>query len=470
MKVSYENIMKKIEDIENEYDVDSIALEDTTKIWNLIRVVLATYIMNPDYIKNERENKIKKIIFIIKEVLLNNKLPKKIEICAVSDVESQKKEGKQYYDIYVDPLNELFENYVVFDWPSAKAERHPVEKNHIPLKIPLSVLLEKVLPSSPSMRNKEILEKVIKDFAEEYTLDEKKIKKHILESIVIFKIIKGKIRKKLEGINPSIVIVRAAYGRFQMGIVQACRELGILTIELQHGLIYEHHYGYVKKTKSENRDCVPDMIFTWGDFFSDIISKGYLFKREDIQSVGFPHIEKIMMKKYETDKKIKDFCKKFQKIVLVSGQSTEYIDTFVRKVTEKNKEIGYIYKPHPRDARKLEFIESNIILIERERDIYSLFQFADANVTALSTTMLEALAFDLPSIIIASDDIDVTSMGLIDNETIYLVKNTDEFIEVISKIKIADEKAKKRAEYFFKKNALTNMKKTIKKILDEKND
>lgn len=468
MKVSYEHIMKKIENIENEYDVDRIAIEDKTKMWNLIRVILASYVLKPDYIKNERKNKIKKIIFIVKETLSNNKLPKKIEICAVSDVESQKKEGKQYYDIYVDPLNELFENYVVLDWPSAKAERHPVEKNHIPLKIPLSVLIEKVLPSSPKMRNKEILENLINDFAKEYDLDEKKLKKHVLNSIAIFKIIKEKTRKKLEIIDPSIVIVRAAYGRFQMGVVQACRELGILTIEFQHSLIYEHHYGYIKKTKSENRDCVPDMIFTWGDFFSDIISKGYLFKRERIRSVGFPYIEKSMMKKYPTSKKIKDFCKKFQKIVLVSGQSTEYIDTFVRNAARKNKEIGYIYKPHPRDARKLEFIESNIILIERERDIYSLFQFADVNVAGLSTTMIEALVFNLPSISIASDDIDVASMGLIDNETIYLVKNTDEFIEAISKIKVDGEKAKKRAEYFFKKNALTNMKKTIKKILGEK--
>lgn len=467
MKVSYENIMKKIEYIENEYDVDSIAIEDETKIWNLIRVILASYIIKPDYIKDERKNKIKKIIFMVKETLSNNKLPEQIEICAVSDVESQKKEGKQYYDVYMDTLNELFENYVVLDWPSAKAERHPVEKNHIPLKIPLSVLMKTVLPSSPKIRNKEILENLIKDFAKEYALDEKKLKKHVLKSIAIFKIIKEKTRKKLEIMDPSIVIVRAAYGRFQMGVVQACRELGILTIEVQHGLIYEHHYGYVKKTKSENRDCVPDMIFTWGDFFSDIISKGYLFKREGIRSVGFPYIEKSVMNKYQTSKKIKDFCKKFQKIVLVSGQSTEYFDTFIREAAKKNKEIGYIYKPHPRDERKLEFIENNIILIERERDIYSLFQFADVNVVVLSTTMLEALVFNLPSISLASDDIDAVSIGLIDNETIYSVKNTDEFIEVISKIKVEDEKAKKRAEYFFKKNALANIKKTIKEMINQ---
>lgn len=469
MKDSYENLMKKIEEIENHYNVDSIILEDQTKIWNLIRVILSSYIVDPNYIKNERKNKIKKIKFIIKESLLTNTLPNKVEICAFSDVESQKKVGTKYFDIYVDTLNELFENYFIFDWPSAKAQRNEIGKNHIPLKIPFSVLFKKVLPNKLHIRNKEILERVIEDFSKEYDLDEKIIKKYVLESIAVFKIIKEKTKKKLQRINPSVVLLRAAYGRFQMGVVQACRELGITTIELQHGMIYDYHFGYIKKTKSENFDCVPDMIFTWGDFFSNIISEGYLFKNENIISVGFPYVEKMVKKEYKTDKKIQTFCKKFKKIVLVSGVSAEYFDLFVNKVAKQNKKIGYLYKPHPRDTRKIEFNESNIIVMERERDIYSLFRYANVHLTVLSTTMLEALAFGLPSILITSDEIDIKSIRLIDNETIFLIKNTDEFIEFLSKENNVEQKAKKRAESFFKKNSLTTMKKTMNILLEGKN-
>ena len=44
------DVMEKIDDIEDNYDVDSITLGDT-KIWNLVRIVLATYVTKPDYVK-----------------------------------------------------------------------------------------------------------------------------------------------------------------------------------------------------------------------------------------------------------------------------------------------------------------------------------------------------------------------------------------------------------------------------------
>jgi hypothetical protein len=469
MKITYENIIRKIENIENEYDVDSITLEDSTKIWNLLRVILAAYIIGSDYIKNERKNKIKKIIFLLKESISKNKLPKNVDICAVSDVESQKKRGKKYYDIYTDSLNEIINNYFILDWPSAKAERYPVEKNHVPLKIPLPILIRKIIPYKPSIKKIDILKKIIIDFSREYNLDEEKLEKHILESIVIFKIIKNTMKGKIKRINPKIVLVRAAYGRFQMGVVQACKELGIKTIELQHGLIYEHHYGYIKKQKSENYDCVPDFIFTWGDFFSDIIKKGYLFRKECIISVGFPYLENKSIVEYKDEDKINDFCKRFKKIVLVSGQKTEYIDNFIRKAAEKEKKIGYIYKPHPRDERDLRFEEENIKLMERNRDIYSLFKYADVNLTVMSTTMLEALFFGLPSIAIKSDDVDIKTTNFIDEETIHLVGNENRFLKTLYKIgeiNGIEEKVKERAEMFFKKKASENMKKNLKIIKD----
>lgn len=467
MKANYDTVSRKIEYIESTYNVDSIELDDKTKLWNLIRVVLFSYPIKTEYFKHENKNKMKKLIFILKDALSHSKLPKSVKICAVSDVDTQKKIDGQYYDIFMDPLNDIFTDFYVLDWPSAKAERYPTINNHIPLPIPLSILFKKLFPSKPKIYNEIVLTKIIKDFAKCFYLDEKKLTMHVLESITIFKIIKEKMRKKLEKIKPSIIIVRGAYGRFQMGVVQACKELGIKTIELQHGLIIDQHIGYIKKTKSYNRDCVPDFIFTWGDFFSDIIHKGYLFEKNKIISVGFPHIENSLKKNYPQDDDIQTFSKEFESIILVSGQGGGNIEVFIKEAAKIRDSNGFIYKPHPRDVKSYSFEEKNILLVDQKKDIYSLLALVDIHMTVFSTTMLEALAFGVPNILVASDHIDVMDIGVIDNKTTYFVNTPEEMIQAIEHIKKTKdilEKAKNKAEIYFRKDALKNIEKELEII------
>jgi hypothetical protein len=467
MNITYDTISEKIAYIERAYNVDSIALPDGTKVWNLIRVVLFSYPLKTEFFMHENKNKMKKLIFLLKEAISLTKLPRDVEIIAVSDVDTQKKIETLHYDVFMDPLQELFENYIVLDWPSAKAERYPVEKNHIPLKIPFSVLIEKVIPITPSIKNKELLENIIKEFAEEFNIDSEKLIKHVSQSIAIFTIIKEKMKKKLKKINPSIVFIRAAYGRFQMGIVQSCKELGITTIELQHGLIYNQHVGYVKRKKSENSDCVPDFIFTWGDYFSDIIRRGFLFKKKTIRSVGFPHIENILHTTYPRDKDIEGFSKDFENTILISGQERGDVDVFIKKAAQLNNTTGFIYKPHPRDVKTYCFQEKNILLIDRKKDIYPLLASVDIHMTVFSTTMMESFAFGVPNILVSSEDIDVIKLGIIDNETTYFITTPAEMnqaIENITKTKGISKKAKKKAETYFKKHALKNIEREIKII------
>jgi predicted glycosyltransferase len=268
------------------------------------------------------------------------------------------------------------------------------------------------------------------------------------------------MRKKLEKIHPSAVIMRGAYGRFQMGVTQACHELMIPVIEIQHGLIYENGFAYIKQTRSENHDCVPDMLFTWGDYFSEIVKKGYLFDKEKIHSVGFPYLEKMVAVEYQPDMDIVGFCKKFKRMVLVFGQTSDYSEDFIRSVAEKDNEIGYLYKAHPRDERKIIFNTHNILIVSRDVDIYCLFQYVDFTFNKSSTLMFESLAFGVPVICVSTSSFDIKKMNIVDNESVYLVDTEDEFLDVLRNTKKHDD-VKKKAESFFKKNALINIKEII---------
>jgi len=466
----FSEIADKITSIEQKYDVDKIQLDDGTKIWNLVRILLSYYSINTGIIQDEERNKIKKTLFLLKESVTSRRDPTHVAYCAVSDVDAQKKYHELYYDSYVDPLHEIFNDYYVFDWPSQKGGRHKnILKNHIKLNIPLSVLIEKIKPSTQIINNEILLIRVINEFASYFDIDPENLRRYVYESIGIFVIVKKHIKRKFKKMVPSLVFIRAAFGRFQMAVVQACRELHIKTIELQHGLIFEDHIGYIKKTKSNNRDCLPDEIYTWGAFFSNIIKKGYLFPEKSIREAGFPFMEKMVNEQPEQDEQAKSFSKKFKSTVLVAGETIGDIDTFIKKASVLDKEIGYIFKPHPRDVKEYVFSEKNIMVSDRKINYYSLLPCVDVNMTVSSTTMFDSICFGVPNIIVYHKDANIIGVAdIVDNEITYLVKQPNELPEMIKKIKnMPKTKIIEKSKIFFKNNSLQEIKKMVDEVIKQ---
>ena len=460
----FKEISDKITSIEKKNKVDDIQIEDGTKICNLVRILLSHYLFNQGIIKDEDSKKIKKLLFLLKESVTLRRLPKNVTLCAVSDTDAQKKYNDIYYDPYMDPLHEIFDNYYVCDWPSAKGLRHEnISKNHIKLNIPLSVLIEKIKPSKQIIHNEVLLKKIIDEFALYFDIDKEELRRHVYESIGIFVRVKKHVKKTLKKMAPSVVFIRAAYGRFQMATVQACKELNIKTIELQHGLIFDDHLGYIKKTKSKNRDCLPDEIYTWGEFFSDIIKKGYLFPENSIHAVGFPFMEKISNETIVLDEQAEKFSKKFKSTVLVAGQTMGNIDIFIKKVAPLDENIGYIFKPHPRDVKEYIFTEKNIMISDRKKNYYTLLPCVNANMTVCSTTMFDSICFGVPSIIVYNENIIIEGMtNAVDNETIYLVKKPHEVLKIMSKINnMSKTKVKDKVKTYFKNNSLQSLKELV---------
>ena len=75
--------------LENHYDVDSITLKDGTKIWNLVRAILASYNDNSELIATEKalskKQQTKLLLSSLKPINL-----KGMEYCAFSDIDSRR--------------------------------------------------------------------------------------------------------------------------------------------------------------------------------------------------------------------------------------------------------------------------------------------------------------------------------------------------------------------------------------------
>jgi len=435
--------------IEWYWDVDKLALPDGTKIWNLVRVVLHSCATKKSIFADEKSHKLKKALLLLK----GRQICHPADIVAFSDVDAQ----RNGYDPYVDPLKKIFPNYRIYDWPSQKTAKHTTLPGHIPLKIPFSVAMQKVLHRKPEITYNETLQKIVQLFEMEHDVS---VARHVYDSIAIFEKIKRNMKWHLINMAPKCVIIRNGTGRFQMGIIQACKELNIPTIEVQHGLIYSQHTGYVKRMPSDNYDCVPDYIFTWGDTFSDIIKAGHLFKKENVISVGFPYLELKKELSVELSvtafvsiwSRICAFARKYKKIVLVSGQEWGDVEGMLNSIAELNPDVGFIYKPHPLDPTTHSFCADNIHQVNKSDNIYSYFQVADYHLSAGSTTILESLFFGIPNILVPSKFANMKEFSI---DGVVYISSPVEFADALKKVE------GKRQDSLFKRHSLYNIQKAV---------
>jgi len=475
-----------IRNVEEKYPVDTICFSDGTKLWNLVRVfIYANFqkLVEKDLDggtkkKEIDQNDLKSLLFILKEsVIPLNLHRKKITICGFSGMESRKFRNGKFYDIYMDPIYNIIEDgFTVFEWPAISGYRRKFcgnvySKNYVPMHIPFSteafwnILFYKIFNLRKfSIKSEEKLIEIIEFISKTSHVDKNKLKKSVYDFITISYYLKSFFYKILRDIDPNAVLIRCGYGRFPMALSQACRELNIPSIELQHGLITRHHPSYIKDVGSENRDCIPEYLLTHGDIFTEMVKKSNLFDKKKVVSVGSPYMETVQKEFGIQCEKPKMFLSNFKHNILFTSQwiLSHEIKEFVIRVSEKLKEspldVGIILKPHPYGSTDYSCLEKydNIILADKYEDTFKLFNETDIHSTVYSISGLEAMAFGKPNIFV--DICDITNR----NDCPFIVSSPDGFFDTVQRIlSDYDEVSRQTTEIskmFFKYSSGENIK------------
>lgn len=468
-----------IEEMEKRFPVDSIMLPDKTRVWNLLRIFFYSNFQKQRVGRVMYLKSLKNLANIFKESLRNVKPPEGVEIYGFSGTENRRLKEGMFYDIYIDPLYDILGDKLgVFEWPTETGYRREYNakvysKNYVPISLPLKTLLaigrDKLLNNDCDIKNKEILEEILRFFSKNTTVNYSSLRKGVYEFISTFYHVKKFLFEFLSKYRPKAVMIRCGYGRFHMALSQACKELNIPSVELQHGLITKYHIGYVKTMKSENRDCVPEYLLTYGDAFSEIVKKGNLFNSDKVVTVGFPYLEEITSSFATPEGEIKRFLNNFNKSILFTSQwiLAEEIKRFVvelsRKLKNEMPNVGIVFKPHPNDPNNYSDIKCrNIFVADKYTDTYQILNSVDIHSTVYSTTGLESFAFGKPNIFI-----DIKQIYNKCGES-YIVSTPREFIEklkyIISDYDNASDEAKRLSGYFFKPNAKKNVGTFLKSI------
>jgi hypothetical protein len=244
------------------------------------------------------------------------------------------------------------------------------------------------------------------------------------------------IFKKLK---PKVVCLYAFH--YNAPLISAANDLGILTVDLQHGLQvgWNPLYNNYDELPIDGYQALPDMFAVWGQKeYENIISTFKSAKHRPIY-MGSPWLRKIKIFKSSLPNEIINKLNTSKIKVLIILQNISRIPTLFLEIMEKsNNDILWIVRHHPKGERYTakDFSTTKDILIDEEIDkvLFSeLFQHVDIAISEGSALSSEASYFGVKNII-------TSPMGLenyayeISKGFFYYLDNADKFDEILHQI------------------------------------
>lgn len=377
-------------------------------------------------------------------------------------------EDNQYIDIYTDSLTKEFKNNsTVLDLLSIKSstvfEQDLQLKNYSDLwtltKIMSVLKLERKNYLLIVKEMKWLVEKLKQSL--DITLDITTAS-DLFYSIYIHRKYGMKYyHKVLKKISPKVIVEVYSGALNIMVLNETAKKLGIPIVELQHGLMADghFHYNYVEKIEIET---YPNKFFAFSKFW--IRDTRFPLSPENIIVTGSPYVdEKIKSKAIQAD---------LQKSVLFISQPTESesLSNLAVDLYEIFKRKGdhhkIIYKLHPcedinhKTFNRLRENSNNIVIITSQKTtVYDCFYESFVQIGHSSTALYEGIAFNLKTLILKNDD-SLKMSSLVEHNYAKFICNAGDIIDSL-------DSSFATTNNFWKKDALSNIKRELNKLLEE---
>ncbi|MFC7041691.1 hypothetical protein [Halonotius sp. GCM10025705] len=258
----------------------------------------------------------------------------------------------------------------------------------------------------------------------------------------------------LNRIDPSVVVVVIAYGNETL--IEACNRNGIPTVELQHGVIHDHHYGY-SYPEDETKTTFPDYLLTFGEFWKENIR--FPIPDDHVIPVGYPYLEG-RLDAYD-DVECTD-----QILFISQGTIGHRLSEFALAAHEDSRiQHDIVYKLHPGEYDRWQdeyprLDGCDISVIDKSGpSLYQLFVESSVQVGVGSTAVYEGLCFDLDTFVFDINGSEILR-PLVEDGAASFVRGVD---GLVAKLGSASTNRFER-EWFFKSNALENIVRVLRHI------
>lgn len=364
----------------------------------------------------------------------NPLLSRPCDCVAMGHSRRKKLEDSNYWDIYVDPFFSSLElDSVYLENRYNGTHLKPAKTNsirHLDLIDGLAVVAKKLFTSGGRVDNKQkrLLDKINNEICTTFgvnvgvTSEVERLLNRRATQLALFKLL-------LRRINPQVALVVVSYAPIRQTYIEACQELDIPVIELQHGTIHPKHVGY-SFDDERTIDCFPDYLFTWGSSWTENVAVPLPEKR--IIPVGYPFLES----------RVEKFSNQFdsdQILFLSQGTIGESLSKFAVKLHDDSRiDSNIVYKLHPGEYDRWKstypwLAESDVRIIDDNNPpLYSLFAESRYQIGVYSTALYEGLAFDNKTLLYDGTVADIEHR-LIDDAVAAKVSSVEDVIEQMAK-------------------------------------
>jgi len=440
------DIKNLINYIEAKFPVDEWTIKGV-HIWPIVRIYLfmnlvRSYVLeSPDNSKkNTFVNRIFKILEILKGLfkfvfayIVNYKKNKKLDkadIVFLSNGISFTKLNNDWYDNLCGPFIDYFEGKNVKCLLLTPLHEYFVPRRHSSIFIQpyleyIKIKSRFILKLTRSWDEKLPNFLDFLDYLEFKNFNIQKISlKMIRKEIVITRLFADFFKKLIRKSKASLGFLVSYYGITGYAFNLACRELGVNSIDIQHGLQGELHmaYGSWRNVPKKGYELLPSLFWCWSDFEANAIQKwckgvskwhkpivgGNLLLNQWLygDSEFVKYYDQIILN-------LKEPYRYFKHILFTQN---EPIDNKIFKnvlyVIENSPDSWFWWiRIHPCQLKikskvKKLLHESKILNCNvdyaTDLPLYALLKHMDIHITSSSSTVIEAEIFGVPSVIVSS--------------------------------------------------------------------
>lgn len=244
------------------------------------------------------------------------------------------------------------------------------------------------------------------------------------------RIFPGMFRK----IEPKVVFLETgSYGGRNAYYNKLMHEMGIKTVEVQHGWISVNHWAYVHSkylcSNIEYASYMPDYYLGYSEYWLDKIN--IPGQKIPIGNPWFWEQYASFLKEQRLSERAADDHKTILWIALVNHQKNlELLDDFVRESNNEYYIRMRLYPGHKyleRDYTKYE--DNKMIIMDDSSTVYDAFKVSDYVIAEASTVIYEALAVGKPTYVYESDrSVFFETMGVAPS-----FKNAKELLSLLQK-------------------------------------
>lgn len=241
--------------------------------------------------------------------------------------------------------------------------------------------------------------------------------------------------KVLQITQPKVVIVGFSYNSANMmGLIRACRQLGILTIEIQHGVQGKEHIGYRRwaNLPESGYDTLPEIFWTWSDAEKCNIDSWANNNKAHRALVGgnpclhIYHRNGTLYSGNDQELGINQEKQSFN--VLFTAQAFNHLPSFLIDAMSKTPNWTWWIRIHPQYWECGESIRKQIasnhltnVNIDKasELPLVTLLENSNVHVTEFSSSVLEAKSCGVASVVINPTGVNLFKDLIDSNEVIF---------------------------------------------------